>query len=137
MGLVQAINEHQTDLFSVGCVSGSVEDENGFRDSGYVEISINSASAIVDARCYFSLFFHFDCLLHESAFSGKVAYNWELQPVTFVDANVSGFTCSIFVNTHYSRSKADAEAARAEALGVLGHFLGCIPRAHNDLIYGR
>jgi len=135
--LVQGINAPSTGLFSVGCVSGPVDDKNGFRYSGYVEFSINSASAIADARNYFPLFFHFDHMLHENAFLGKVAYNWELQPVTFMDANASGFTCSIFVNTHYSKIKSDAEVAWNEALGILGYYLGSIPSEHRDVIFGQ
>lgn len=137
MGLVQSINTTQTGLFSVGCVSGSVEDENGFRHSGYVEFSLNSASAIADARNYFSLFFHFDCMLHEGQFPGKVVFDWELQPVTFIEANATGFTCSIIVNTHYSTTKEEAEVAWADALSVLQYFLGSIPREYTDLIFGQ
>ncbi len=137
MSLVQAINAPHTGLFSVGCVSGPVEDELGYRHSGYVEFSVNSVSAIADARNYFPLFFHFDRMLHESSFSGKVTFDWELQPVTFFDANANGFTCSIIVNTHYSKTKEESEAAWVEALAVLEYFLGGIPSEHNDLIFGQ
>jgi hypothetical protein len=137
MSLVQAINASSTGLFSIGCVSGAVEDQYGFRNSGYVEFSINSVSAIADAGNYFPLFFHFDRMLRENSFSGKVAYNWELQPATFIDAKASGFTCSIIVNTHYSQTKSDAEVAWTEALGILGYYLGSIPREHGDAIFGQ
>lgn len=137
LSLVQAINAPSTDLFSVGCVSGPVDDENGFRYSGYVEFSINSAPAIADAKNYFLIFFHFDRLLNENAFLGKVAYNWELQPVTFIDAKASGLTCSVFVNTHYSKTKSDAEAAWSEALGILDYYLGSIPSEHKDVLFGQ
>jgi hypothetical protein len=137
MSLVHAINAPHTGLFSVGCVSGPVEDEYGFRHTGYVEFSVNSVSAIADAGNYFPLFFHFDRMLNEGKFSGKVAFDWELQPVIFIDANADGFTCSITVNTHYSKTKEEAEAAWLEAIGVLEYFLGSIPRGHNDLIFGQ
>jgi len=137
MGLVQVINAPHTGLLSVGCVSGPVEDENGFRHSGYIEFSVNSVSAIADAGNYFLLFINFDRMLHEGNFSGKVVFDWELQPVTFIDANANGLTCSVNVNTHYSKTKEEAEAAWIEALGVLQYFLGSIPREHNDLISGQ
>lgn len=137
MSLVQGINAPHTGLFSVGCVSGPIEDEYGYRHSGYVEFSVNSASTITDARNYFPLFFHFDRMLHEREFSGKVALDWELQPVTFIDAKATGFTCSVTVNTHYSKTKVEAEAAWVEALDILEHFLGGIPKEHNDLIFGQ
>ena len=136
-GLVHAIIAPRTGLFSIGCASDPVEDQNGFRHSGYVEFSINSASAIADSRNYFPFFFHFDHMLHEGQFSKKVVFDWEFQPVTFIDAKATGFTCSVIVNTHYSTTKEEAEAAWADALGVLQQFLGSIPREHNDLIFGQ
>ncbi|HUW37112.1 MAG TPA: hypothetical protein VMV91_07240 [Rhodocyclaceae bacterium] len=75
MRLIQAINAPHTGLFSVGCVSGPVADKHGYRHSGYVEFSVNSATAIADARNYFPLFFHFDLMLHEGNFSGKVTFD--------------------------------------------------------------
>ncbi|ASF48382.1 hypothetical protein [Methylovulum psychrotolerans] len=137
MSLVRAINTHQTGLFSVGCVSDDIEDERGFRNAGYVEISINSISAITDARNYFLLFFHFDRLLNSNGFSVKVHFNWELQPATFIESNAAGFTCAIFINTHYSKTKLEAEIAWNESLSILAFFLGSIPIEHHDLIYGK
>jgi len=137
MNLVRAIDAPQTGLLSIGCVSGDIEDEQGFRNTGYVEISINSVSAITDAKNYFPLFFHFDRLLNSNNFSVKVHFDWELQPATFIDAKASGFTCTIIVNTHYSKTKLEAEASWSESLGVLGFFLGSVPREHHDLIYGQ
>jgi hypothetical protein len=136
MDLAKSINAPHTGLFSIGCVSGEVSDQSGFRHSGYIEFSLNSASAIADARNYFPLFFHFDRLLHENSFPGRVVFHWELQLVTFIEANASGFTCSIFVNTHYSETKLAADKAWTDALGVLGRFLGSVPAEHTDPIYG-
>jgi len=133
--LVQAINASHTGLFSVGCVSGEIEDERGFRHSGYVEFSINSVSMIADARSYFSFFFHFDRLLNENAFQEAVSFNWELQPATFTEADALGFTCTVFINTHYSNSKSQAEQVWFQALEVLGQFLSSIPPEHQDYIY--
>lgn len=135
--LVEAINRNETGLFSIGCVSGPVEEGNRFRHSGYVEICINSAAAIADARAYFPFWFHFDGLLHRNAFKGKVAFDWELQPATFLEAKAVGFTCSIFVNTHYSKNRDDADATWSEALSILGAFLGSIPQEHADKLYGQ
>jgi len=41
------------------------------------------------------------------------------------------------VNTHYCKTKEEAEAAWVEALSMLEYFLGSIPREHNDLIFGQ
>ncbi len=53
LDLALAINSHQTGLFSVGCVSGPIDDDQGHRDSGYIEFAINSKSAIADQRTTF------------------------------------------------------------------------------------
>jgi len=73
--LALAINAPQTGLFSVGCVSGQVDDDRGHRDSGYIEFAINSRSAIADAKNYFPIFFHFDRFLHESNFPASTSFN--------------------------------------------------------------
>ena len=57
MTLVRAINAPQTGIFSIGCVSDSVEKNQSFRNSGYIEFSFNSASYIAEASNYLPLFF--------------------------------------------------------------------------------
>lgn len=135
MELVRAINQSSTGLFSVGCVSADVSDKQGHRCTGYVEFAINSVSEISDARNYFPLFFHFDRILRESKFPYQVNFNWELQPVTFIDAKASGFTCSIFINTHYSTDQEEARGAWRGVLDVLAGYLASFPCTHDDLIY--
>lgn len=135
MDLVCAINLEETGLFSVGCVSDQTKDESGFRDSGYVEICINSASAISDARSYFTLWFHFENLLHQSAFNARVAFDWELELATFYEIDVTGFTCSIFVNTDYSKTKEEADANWSAALAILAKFLSSVPQARTDQLF--
>ena len=66
--VIELINGPATGLFSIGCVSGEVHDDRGFRFSGYVEFSLNSVSAVQDAGSYFPLFFHFGRLLNENQF---------------------------------------------------------------------
>ena len=137
--LVRAINAADTGLFSVGCVSAAVADENGYRRSGYVEISLNSISAIADARSYFPAFFHFDCWLNEVQPKHAVTYNWDLQPATFIASasKATGFTCSITINTHYVSSEEEAASAWLEALNHLAEFLAQIPQGNPDFIYPR
>lgn len=135
--LVSEINEPKTGIFSVGCVSGPIEDSNGYRHSGYVEFAINSISAIADARSYFSAFFHFDRWLNETQPKHSVSYCWELQPATFIESHskATGFTCAITINTHYVNSYEEAALAWSEALGRLAAFLSDIPQSFADLIY--
>jgi len=134
--LALAINASTTGLFTVGCVSGPVDDDRGHRDSGYMEFSINSRSAIANAQNYFPIFFHFDRFLHEAEFSAPTSFNWELEGATFLERDQSaGFTCSITINTHYSPTREEATHLWAESLEALGYFLQSVPPAHEDFIY--
>jgi hypothetical protein len=135
--LVKAINSERTGLFSVGCVSEAIQDDQGFRHSGYVEFTFNSVSAIADARSYFSVFFHFDRVLHEQAFPVAVMFSWELQPATFTEAGASGYTCAVIMNTHYSQSSEAAQLAWFTALSVLGEYLASVPPETKDYLYKR
>lgn len=137
LNLVRAINEPQTGLFSVGCVSGTVVDDNGERYSGYIEFSLNSVSAIADARNYFPMFFHFDCWLNEQQPKFAVTYNWELQPATFIESQsrATGFTCSITINTHYVSTTDEASQAWGESLERLSTFLSETAPKSPDFIY--
>ena len=134
--LALAINAPETGLFSAGCVSGSVDDENGHRRSGYMEFVINSRAAIGDAASYFPIFFHFDRFLHERTFAIPVSYIWELQPAIFTECqDITGFTCSVFLNTHYATSPVNSAQNWTESLNVLGLLLGSVPVAQADFLY--
>ncbi len=134
--LALAINAPQTGLFSVGCVSGHVNDDRGHRSSGYIEFAINSRSAIADAQSYFPIFFHFDRFLHETEFSSPTSFNWELQGARFLESDDSaGFTCSIFVNTHYSPTREEAAQIWSKSLGALSYLLQSVPPERQDFLY--
>src|SRR5260221_1196686 len=135
MALVEAINGNQTGLFSVGCVSGPVSDEKGFRHSGYVEFAMTSNSGVADARNYFPLFFHFDRLAHENSFAYKVDLHWELQPAHFLERKIDGFTCTIFVNTYYYPTKTEADEAWSYTLNALAGFLQGVPQQGSQSLY--
>lgn len=136
LDLALAINSSQTGLFTVGCVSGPVEDDRGHRDSGYIEFAINSKSAIADAQSYFPIFFHFDRFLHEEMFSASCHFNWELEGGTFTECgNTSGFTCAIFINTGYSSTREEASQVWTESLAALAYFLQSVPAEQSDFIY--
>lgn len=137
MALVAAINKAHTGLFTVGCVSGEVADQQGVRYEGYVEFCINSASMIEDARSYFPLWFRFDEFLHQRGFQERVMFDWELQPASFRNASrtAAQFTCSIFINTQYAATKEEAWAVWHESLAVLTEYLGNIPDQGEDKLY--
>ena len=135
MKLIRAINTPQTGIFSIGCVSDSYEDNHHFRHSGYVEFSFNSVSHITDAGHYFPLFFNFERLLNDKNFVAKVEFNWSIQPATFIDKGVSGYTCSIFLNTYFSDTQLAAEKVWKETLEILGQYLSAIPNEYPDYIF--
>jgi hypothetical protein len=134
--LAKHINELHTGLFTVGCVSGQVADQNGYRNSGYIEFAINSKSTAADATSYFPIFFHFDRSLAENKIALKVAYNWELQPAVFTESeNACAYTCCVTINTHYSLSRETANQVWTEALSMLGEYLATVPIMAEDFIY--
>ncbi|MCW8929411.1 MAG: hypothetical protein OQL19_04125 [Gammaproteobacteria bacterium] len=135
MTLIRAINAPQTGIFSVGCVSDSHEDKHHFRHSGYIEFSFNSVAHIADAGHYFPLFFNFEQLLNDKDFVARVEFNWSIQPVTFIDKGVWGYTCTIFLNTYFSDTKLAAKEIWEETLDVLNQYLSTIPNDHPDYIF--
>jgi hypothetical protein len=133
--LIGAINAPSSALFSIGCLADDVDETSGHRRTGYVEFAFNSKTHVVDAGSYFPAFFHFDRLLQSSAFPHAVQFNWELAPAAFLDARVEGFTCSVFINTHFSPSRASASEDWDAAASALNLLLSAIPCDHNDAIY--
>lgn len=133
--LIETINAAHTGLFSVGCASGEVKEDSGYRYTGYVEVALNSKSAVADAGNYFPAFFHFDRLLSERRFQHPVQFYWELQPARFTDVNVNGFTCSVYVNTSFFPSVEEAYQCWTAALGLLTLYFGSIPVQPNERIY--
>lgn len=134
---LKAINALGSAFFSVGCVSGKVDDESGHRTSGYVEFSLNSIEGIANAANYFPIFFWFQKTLEKNQFDIAVTFDWELQGAGFVDLTPTahGFTCTIYVNTHYCASREEADENWADSLAFLGHYLGSIPVDRVDYIY--
>lgn len=133
-GVVEAINGSATGLFSVGCVSGPVEEERGHRRAGYVEFALNSMEGVQNAANYFPPFFHFNRLLHSEQFD-RARFDWELEGAEFLAVNVAGFTCAVFVNTRFVATEAEALADWECALRLLGVLLGGIPSTAGDPIY--
>ncbi|MFZ3169560.1 MAG: hypothetical protein WA130_18255 [Candidatus Methanoperedens sp.] len=133
--LIKSINSPNGSIFSVGCSSGPVSDEHGYRYSGYVEFAINSKPLVADASNYFPIFFHFDHHLHSSKFSGKIKFDWELMSAHFVDIGVGGFTCTVFINTSYLQSSLEASQTWANALETLGIFLSSVTGFTGEKLY--
>jgi hypothetical protein len=133
--LLVEINCPDTSLFSVGCSSSDISDEKGFRVSGYIEFAVNSKEAVSDARVYFPMFFHFDRLLYENKFSDQIKFDWEIMSAYFIDSNVDGFTCAVFVNTFYFQTKDEAKYFWKKAMDLLAQFLFSVRGIHGANIY--
>jgi hypothetical protein len=134
--LAIAVNAPATGLLSIGCVSAPVNEDNRHRYTGYFEFAFNSVSGISDAQNYFPPFFHFDRLLAGLPNVRPVVYHWELKPCTFIErGSVSGFSCLVTVNTHWSDSHDAAEADWAQSLDNLHELLRQIPPFGADTIY--
>lgn len=134
--LARVLNAASSGFFSLGSTSGVVVDANGHRWSGYMEFAINSQSLVVDAANYFPIFFHFDRFLSRVESDLQVQYQWELMGAHFGDAQCDGFTCSLFINTHYVASSELAARNWMEALRLCSEFFeNCSNGEQPDPIY--
>lgn len=133
--LMLSINAPETSLFSVGCTSALVSDESGHRYTGYAEFAVNSKEAVQDAAVYFPIFFHFDSFLNHSKFDTQIKFDWELMQAHFLDANVGGFTCSVFINTFHFPSPSSAYEAWEKALDALSVFFRSVGGIGGEKIY--
>lgn len=126
--LLRVLSAPACGLFSVGCVSGPVQDERGFRHTGYIEFALNHPLGVQDATNYFPLFFHFDERLSDGNFDHEIKFDWELQPAMFTDVEIGGFTCAVFINTAYAASAAEAYAHWRAAIDFLRDYLAATPQ---------
>ena len=133
--VVAAINAPETSLFSTGCLSGPVHEEQGHRRTGYVEFALNSMSLVQDAQNYFPVFFWFNKALHGEQFA-RAKFDWELEGASFLDAGgVGGFTCAVFVNTPFTSTEDLALSDWRAAMELLGGYLHSVRNDATDYIY--
>jgi hypothetical protein len=116
---LRLVNDNSTGFFTVGCVSGKVEDESGHRMSGYVEVSFNDRQLVGDACNYFKVFWKFVRSLQAQNFGERVQVCWEIIGATFLDAKCDGVTARIVVNTHYMPESAAAYECWKKTLAAL------------------
>ncbi|WP_298243238.1 hypothetical protein [uncultured Bradyrhizobium sp.] len=112
---LMALNEPETQFFTVGCEKSLNEHERKFWKRGYLEFSFNYAELVRDATPYFVLFFHFNQAAPIRDFLPKhsVQFAWELQRCHFRKADVAGFTCAVWISTgDYLRPKNANEFGR-------------------------
>ncbi len=121
--LILMLNRPDSGFFSIGCASGEVAAEQGFRRSGYFEFAINSDELIQDAQHYFPVFFQFSQMLMSSGFSSQVQFDWILEPASITPQDIDGFSCSVIVNTFFTATPEQALVAWQEACGVLEKHL--------------
>jgi hypothetical protein len=133
--LVRILNEPETIFFTVGSTSGDVHDERGYRRAGYVDFALNSREHVAKASSYFPLFFEFDRYLATRASTCQVAYDWELMEASFLDIGIEGFTCTVFVNTYYVPTRAQARKFWVDSIGFLSTFLSRYRGMQLDHIY--
>lgn len=136
--LLERANRANTAVFTVGCESGIVADERGFRRLGYVEFALDDRNAVGQSVNYFTPFFNFDraWTAHQGA-RLRMIFEWELQPATFTACGVEGFTCAVTLNTHYYGSQDEADECWSFALGLFSEVLELIPAQLDAVpIYG-
>ena len=133
--LVYLLNTETSRFFTTGCFSGEVQEKSGYRHHGYLEFSWNCQVCVRDAINYFSLFFHFEQFLYTHKFDQKVKFQWSIKQTHFLDLNLAGFCCAIFIDTDYCQSRDITEATWKSSLKVLEIFLGSVPGQSAQKIY--
>ncbi|MEM9163150.1 MAG: hypothetical protein AAGC54_08780 [Cyanobacteria bacterium P01_F01_bin.4] len=133
--LVRALNAEDSSFFSVGCFSAPSETDQGHRYKGYIDFSWNCKKCVQDAINYFSLFFHFEHFLRTHRFSQPVKLDWVVEQAQFLDADVDGFCCAIFINTSTIQSMEQAYVSWQVSLQMVESFLGAIQRPSSTTIY--
>ncbi|KAM3095069.1 hypothetical protein ACKFKG_14270 [Phormidesmis sp. 146-35] len=133
--LVCALNFGHTQFFTTGCFSSQVKEEDGYRYSGYLEFAWNCQICVRDAINYFSLFFHFEQFLRDHRVKQSVSFQWLLEEAQFLDVEIAGFCCAIFINTVCCSSSHQAYADWQGSLSMLESFLCTIPMQSSRVIY--
>jgi len=120
-----ALNEPETQFFTVGCEKSLNEYEGKFWKRGYLEFSFNYAELVRDATSYFMLFFHFNQAgpIRDFLPKNSVQFAWELQGCRFRKAEVAGFTCAVWISTGDYPTAEECERVWTEAVDLLAGFL--------------
>ena len=132
--LIHSLNTRSSRFFTTGCFSGEVKDQCGYQYHGYLNFSWNCQVCIRDAINYFSLFFHFEQFLHTHKFDQKVKFQWSIEQTHFLDPNLNGFCCSIFINTNCTSNDRAKDTWKA-SLSALEIFLSSVPGSSAQTIY--
>ncbi len=121
---IDELNAANSPFLTVGCEKMCAKSERGWWMNGYLEFALNSRNAVGDAQNYFPLFFHFTCWMWQQQQTLPVSYVFELEPAHFIDANVDGFTVSVWVSlmSHFG-SEGVARESWGAALNTLVTFL--------------
>ncbi len=133
--LVGSLNSNKTSFFTIGCFSDQVSEQEGYIYRGYIEFSFNCRRYVQDARNYFSLYFHFEQFLRQHKFDQKVKFKWMLEEAQFLDVDVDGFSCAIFIFTTYYSSLDKAYYSWQKSLDILESFLLSIQVQSHTVIY--
>ena len=132
---MRSLNLPETSFFSIGCFSGKISEEKGYVYRGYIEFSFNCRICVQDARNYFSLYFHFEQFLRQHKFDQKVKLQWMLEEAYFLDVDVDGFSCAIFIFTTHCSSLDKAYYSWQKSLEMLESFFLSIQVRSHTLIY--
>lgn len=135
MELVETMNLPGSGTFTVGCMSAPVQEDQGHRFTGYVEFALNSRAHVTDAGNYFPVFFHFDRFLHENNYRDGVKFDWEMMGAVFTECGVSGFTCTVYINTPFVESPEQTAALWQNAIEALVVYFRSSAEEASDPLY--
>ena len=121
------LNAENSPFFTIGCEKASGKNDSGYWMNGYLEFAFNYGELVADASFCFKLFFLFNQWYWNQRPQIGVQYNFELYGATFLAANVSGFTITVWISAGTYPTEELAQTAWEGALDVLTTFLGQQP----------
>src|SRR5579864_3127595 len=118
------LNDSKTAFFTVGCEKSCDKYEGGFSTGGYIELAFNYVELVLNAQCYFKIFFDFTKLINDSGpQASRTRYIFELAPAHFFDGPADGFTLAVWIRTPLFKTREEATSAWGESLSALVQFL--------------
>ena len=122
---LMAINDPDTQFFTVGCEKSLNEHKGKYWKKGFIEFSFNHPELVRDAGSYFPLFFHFHQALPTAEFLSQhsIQFCWELQGCRFRKVGVEGFTCCVWITTGDYPTADESEDVWDEGVRLIGKYL--------------
>lgn len=121
---LREINSRETGYFTIGCEKSFNHHENGYWAKGYIQISFNYESLVVNPQAYFKLFFDFHRhFLNLGLREFPVRYEFELEEAAFIDRGCLGFTVAVWIQTMFMDTDEFSRNVFNKAVQIFSNYL--------------